>query len=179
MKNSTLIKTVLSALFLALAFVLPFLTGQIKEIGAMLCPMHIPVILCGFVCGWQWGLGVGFIAPILRSLLMGMPLLFPSAVCMAFELAVYGLVSGLLYKLLPGKTVYIYCSLVTAMLAGRLVWGVAMLVCMGIGGGSFTFAAFIAGAFSGSIPGIIVQLVLVPVLVSVLGRVGAIRRLNS
>lgn len=61
-------KLTYSALFLALAMVLPFLTGQIPEIGSMLCPMHIPALLCGFMCGWPWGLAVGFISPLLRSM---------------------------------------------------------------------------------------------------------------
>ena len=159
---------VLAAMFLALAFVMPFLTGKIPEIGSMLCPLHIPVLLCGFVCGWPWGLAVGFIAPLLRSLILGMPPLFPTAVCMAFELAAYGAVSGLMHKLLPRKKPYIYCSLLTAMIAGRLVWGGAMMVCMGINGSAFTFAAFIAGAFTNALPGIIVQIILIPILVMIL-----------
>ena len=94
---------VYAAVCLALALVLPFLTGQIPQIGQMLSPMHIPVFLCGFLCGWQWGLLVGFVAPILRSLLFGMPAIFPNACAMAFELATYGLLTGLLYDLLPRK----------------------------------------------------------------------------
>ncbi len=168
--HNRLLKTVLSALFLALTFVMPFLTGQIPEIGSMLCPMHIPVLLCGFICGWPWGMAVGAIAPLLRSFTLGMPPLFPTAVCMAFELAAYGLVAGLMHKLLPKKKPYIYCSLLTAMIIGRLIWGMAMLVCMGINGGSFTLAAFLAGAFTNAIPGIIVQIILVPILVSVLSN---------
>ena len=66
-------RLVYSALFLALALLLPFLTGQIPQIGSALNPMHIPVLLCGFVCGWPWGLAVGLIAPLLRHLLFGMP----------------------------------------------------------------------------------------------------------
>ncbi len=169
MKNQNkILKMVLSALFLALAYVMPFLTGQIPEIGSMLCPMHIPVLLCGFICGWPWGLAVGFIAPLFRSLTLGMPPLFPTAVCMAFELASYGAISGLMHKLLPRKKPYIYCSLIVSMLAGRLVWGAAMLVCMGISGDSFTLSAFFAGAVTNAIPGIIVQLIMVPILVMVL-----------
>ena len=168
-KNGKLLKMILAALFLALAYVMPFLTGQIPEIGAMLCPMHLPVLLCGFICGWPWGLVVGCVAPLLRSLLTGgFPPMYPTALCMAFELAAYGAVSGLLHRLLPKKKPYIYCSLLIAMLVGRLVWGMAMFVCMGIGGGSFTFSAFLAGAVTNALPGIAVQIVFVPVLVMLL-----------
>ena len=174
MKNQTthnrLLKMTLSALFLALAYVMPFLTGQIPEVGAMLCPMHLPVLLCGFICGWPWGLVVGFIAPLLRSMLTGgmFPPIFPTAVCMAFELATYGAVAGFMHKLLPKKKPYIYCSLLTSMILGRIVWGTAMFVCLGIKGGTFTFAAFIAGAVTNAVPGIVVQIILVPVLVMLL-----------
>ena len=167
-RRNELLKMCLAALFLALAYVMPFLTGQIPEIGSMLCPMHLPVLLCGFVCGWPWGLVVGLIAPIFRSLTLGMPPLFPTAFCMAFELAAYGIVAGLMHKLLPKKKLSIYCSLITAMIVGRLVWGVAMYVCMGVRGGSFTFTAFLSGAILNAVPGIIVQIVLIPILVMVL-----------
>lgn len=166
--NSKLLKMVLAAFFLALSYVMPFLTGQIPEIGSMLCPMHIPVLLCGFLCGWHWGLAVGFTAPLLRSLTLGMPPLFPVAICMAVELAVYGLVSGLMHKYLPRKKTYIYVSLLTAMIVGRLVWGAAMFIVLGIKGGTFTFSAFLAGAVTNAVPGIIVQLVVIPVTVMIL-----------
>ncbi|MBR6791168.1 MAG: ECF transporter S component [Oscillospiraceae bacterium] len=167
-KHSSILKMVLSALFLALAYVMPFLTGQIPEIGSMLCPMHIPVLLCGFICGAPWGMAVGLIAPLFRSLTLGMPPLFPTALCMALELAAYGAAAGLMHSKLPRKKPYIYFSLLTAMIAGRLVWGAAMFVCMGLSGGSFTFAAFLAGAVTNAIPGIIVQILLVPILVMAL-----------
>lgn len=163
-------KMILSALFLALAYVMPFLTGQIPEIGAMLCPMHIPILVCGFVCGWQWGLAVGFIAPLFRSLILGMPSLFPVAVCMAFELLTYGAVSGLMYKILPKKKLYIYCSLIIAMIVGRIVWGIAMLVCMGINGDGFGLTAFWAGAITNAIPGIVLQIVLIPAIIMLLEK---------
>ena len=166
--HDKLLKMILAAIFLALAYVMPFLTGQIPEIGSMLCPLHIPVLLCGFICGWPWGLTVGFIAPLFRSLALGMPPFFPTAVCMAFELAAYGAICGLMHKLLPRKKPYIYCSLLAAMILGRIVWGVAMFICMGIKGAGFTFAAFIAGAFTKALPGIILQIVLIPVLVMLL-----------
>ena len=168
MKKHTYRKLVLAAMCLALALVLPFLTGQIPEIGAALSPMHIPALLCGFICGWPWGLIVGFVAPLLRSLTLGMPPLFPTAVCMAFELAAYGAVAGLMHRFLPRKKPYIYCSLLTAMIIGRIIWGLAMYIFVGINGGAFTFAAFVAGAFTNAIPGIIVQIVLIPLLVMIL-----------
>ena len=167
-KQTTLIKPVLAALFLAIAFILPFLTGQIPEIGSMLCPLHIPVLLCGFICGWPYGLAVGLVAPLFRSLTLGMPPLFPTAVCMAFELATYGLVSGLMHKLFPRKKPYIYCSLLISMVIGRIVWGASMFVCFGLTGGSFTFSAFILGAITNAIPGIILQIVIIPILVMIL-----------
>lgn len=176
MKENKLFKPVLSALFLALAYVMPFLTGQVPEIGSMLCPLHIPVILCGFVCGWPWGLTVGFIAPLFRSLTLGMPPLFPTAVCMAFELAAYGAVAGLMHRILPRKKAYIYCSLLTSMIIGRLVWGVAMYVALGINGSSFTLAAFVAGAFTNAVPGIIVQIVLIPILVMIIDNQKIIKK---
>ncbi len=168
--HSKIKRTVLAALFLALAYVMPFLTGQIPEIGSMLCPMHIPVLLCGFICGWPWGLAVGFAAPVFRALTLGMPPIFPTAVCMAFELAAYGAVAGLMHKLLPRKKPYIYCSLIAAMIVGRLVWGAAMYAAMMASGKAFTFAAFIAGAITNAVPGIIVQLLLIPIFVMVLDR---------
>ena len=165
-------KLTYAALFLALAIVLPFLTGQIPEIGSMLCPMHIPVLLCGFLCGWPWGLAVGLIAPLLRSVLFGAPPMFPGAVAMAFELAVYGAIAGLLYRLLPKKKWSIYASLIIAMIAGRVVWGIVRLILAGLSGKGFTWAAFLAGAFTNAVPGIILQIVLIPVLVMVLERAG-------
>lgn len=158
-------KIVISAMFLALAFVMPFLTGQIPQIGSMLCPMHIPVLLCGFFCGAPWGGMVGFIAPLLRSFILGMPVMFPKAICMAFELAAYGFVSGMLHSRLPKKQISVYISLLGAMIIGRLVWGLAMLACMGFDVSKFGFAAFISGAITTALPGIIVQLVLIPILV--------------
>ena len=163
-------KLTLSAMFLALAFVMPFLTGQIQQFGNMLCPMHIPVILCGFLCGAPWGGLVGALAPILRSMTLGMPVLFPNAVCMAVELAVYGLVAGLLYSLLPKKKASIYVALITAMIAGRAAWGLAMFSALGFNAAEFGIKAVIATTVTASIPGIILQLVLIPIIVMALQK---------
>lgn len=155
----------LSAMFLAMAFLLPFLTGSIPQIGSMLCPMHIPVLLCGFFCGGPWGAAVGVIAPVLRSAIFGMPPMFPTALCMAAELAVYGLISGWLYRLLPKKKIYVYISLLTAMVAGRIVWGLAMFCCMGLDPAIFGLEAFFAASVLNAIPGIIIQILLIPVII--------------
>lgn len=164
-KQMNIKKLTLSAMFLALAFVLPFLTGQIPQIGSMLCPMHLPVLLCGFFCGAPYGAIIGCIAPIFRSFALGMPPMFPTAICMAFEMATYGLVAGVLHKALPNKKWSVYVSLISSMLIGRVVWGIAMFICMGFDVNKFGFAAFLSGAVTSAIPGIIVQIVLIPVLV--------------
>ena len=172
MSNNTIRiqKLVLSAACLALCMVLPFLTGQIPEIGSMLCPMHIPVLLCGFVCGPVWASVVGAIAPLLRFAMFGMPPLFPVGTAMCVELAVYGAVSGVLYRLLPRKPAYVYVSLLGAMLAGRIMWGVVRAAISGAGGAAFTWAAFLAGAFTQAIPGIILHIVLIPLIVLALQK---------
>ncbi len=132
-KNASPVRQLVpAALFLALAFVLPMITGHVPQVGNMLCPMHFPVLLCGFVLGGPWGLAVGFVAPLLRSVLFGMPPMFPVAISMAFELATYGLVSGCCLaqsEAHPARDVY--RSLVTAMVAGRLVWGAVRFVLAG------------------------------------------------
>ena len=163
--NKRLENLVLSALFLALAYVLPFLTGNIPQVGSMLLPMHIPVLLCGFLCGAPWGMAVGLIAPAMRSLLTsGFPPMFPTAVAMAFELAAYGFVSGFVYRRMPKKLFSAYTALLCAMVCGRVVWGLAMTLLL-MNGDGFTFAAFLAGAVTEAIPGIILQLVVIPPIV--------------
>lgn len=168
-------KLVLSAFLMALGIVLPFLTGQIQQIGNMLLPMHIPVLLCGFICGWQYGLAVGFITPMLRSALFGMPPLMPTAAAMAVELAVYGLVTGLLYRKLPKKTPYLYVSLLCAMIAGRAAWGIVGIPLYGMAGNGFSVQIFLSGAFLNAIPGILLQIVLIPIIMMALTRAGVMR----
>lgn len=158
-----LLNIVFSAMFLALALVLPFLTGQIKEIGNMLLPMHIPVMLCGLICGWQYGLIVGAIAPIMRSFLFSMPVMYPTAISMAFELATYGFVIGLIFSKSKWNCIKsLYRALIISMLAGRVVWGIAQTILLGLGDSGFTISMFISSAFLKAIPGIILQLVLIP-----------------
>lgn len=160
----------LSAVCLALCLVLPFLTGQLPEIGNMLCPMHIPVLLCGFICSPVWAAAVGFLAPLVRFALFGMPPIYPVGIAMCFELAAYGAVSGLLWRRLPRKTSSIYISLIAAMVCGRAVWGGVMALVSGAGGAAFTWGAFISGAFTSAIPGIVLHIALIPVIVMALQR---------
>lgn len=160
-----------AAMCLALCLVLPFLTGQIPQIGSALCPMHIPVLLGGFLCGPWWAMAVGLIAPLLRHVWLGMPPLL-TALAMSFELGAYGLFAGLLYRLLPKRTGSVYVSLVTAMVVGRIAWGLAMVVITGVTGSAFTWSAFVAGALLNAVPGILLHLLLIPVLVLALRRAG-------
>lgn len=171
-ENRDLRRLVYAGVCLALALLLPFLTGQLQSVGSALCPMHIPVLLAGFLCGPWWALAVGAAAPLLRSVLFGMPPMFPKAVSMAFELAAYGLASGLLYRLLPKKPWGVWTALAAAMLAGRLVWGAVMAVLAGVSSVSFGWAAFWAGGFAGALPGIVLHLLLIPPIVLALQKAG-------
>ena len=173
-RNSAILRMAYAAVCLALCMVLPFLTGQIPQIGSALSPMHIPVLLAGFLCGPWWAAAVGAVAPLLRFALFGMPPIFPTGVAMCFELAGYGLVSGLLYRKLTKKAVNVYVSLLTAMLAGRVVWGIVRVLLSGVAGEPFTWAAFMAGAFVNAVPGIIVHIALIPVIVLALRKAGVI-----
>ena len=166
-------KLVLSAMFMAIGLVLPFITGQIQQIGSMLLPMHIPVLFCGLICGWQYGAVVGFVLPLLRYVLFGMPPIFPTGVSMSFELAVYGAVIGLIMQQLSkrnttdsGKNYVrnLYLALIGAMLAGRIVWGLVRFILARATMQPFTMEMFMAGAFLTAIPGIIVHLILIVTL---------------
>lgn len=168
MKNSN--KLSLAAMFLALGIVLPFFTGQIPRLGKMLLPMHLPVMLCGFVCGEKYGLVVGAALPLVRSALLGTPLMFPDAAAMCPELMTYGFVSGFLYrKIKPRKGKLLLC-LCVAMLSGRAVWGVARAIFVGMGGGTFTWKIFVAQGFVNSLPGTALQLILIPPLIKALQK---------
>ena len=180
MSKQKIFKPVLSAMLLAIGLVLPFLTGQIQSIGNMLLPMHIPVLLCGFICGWQYGISVGFILPLMRSAIFGMPVMFPNAVAMAFELASYGFLSGFLFCKARWQCICsLYRCLILTMLGGRIVWGIAQAIILGLSSSTFTFQAFIAGAFLNSIPGIIVQLILIPAVMLALDKTHLVPMKNN
>ena len=174
-KKASLQRLTYTALCLSLCIVLPFLTGQMPSLGNALLPMHLPVLLCGLLCGPKYGLAVGLAAPILRSLMFGKPVMFPGAVGMSVELAVYGLTIGIFYLLLPKKNGYVYAALLLAMVAGRLAGGAFKLVLLGLGTlKSYSFAMFLSGYVTEALPGIGLQILLVPLIFMVLKRAGAV-----
>lgn len=162
-KMTPIFKCSATAVCMALCVILPMALHAIPNAGTLLSPMHLPVLLCGMVCGWQYGLICGLIGPALSSLITGMPGMgyLPT---MMFELAIYGLATGLLMKLVhTGKQVAdIYISLVIAMLAGRILTGIARALIFAAG--SYSWKAWATGYFVSSFPGIVLQLILVPVL---------------
>ena len=171
--NKKIKKITLAAMFLALGLLLPFVTGQIPQIGSKLLPMHIPVYLCALICGWQYGGIIGFVLPLLRSLLFGMPVFFPSATAMAFELMIYGLVFGYLYQISRWKCMRaLYRCLISAMLAGRIVWGIVQCIQFGMIDTPFTWQLFFAGAFGDAVLGILLQLFLIPFIMTALHKSG-------
>lgn len=176
MKEKGVKRFVLAAMFLTLGLILPFFTGQIPQIGKLLLPMHIPVLLCGLICGWRYGLITGFTTPLLRSLLFGMPILFPTAFAMAFELMTYGFCIGYLYEKSHWKCIKsLYRCMLATMLVGRVVYGLVEVILLGVGLGQFTVKAYLMTAFVYAIPGIIAQLVIVPMIMLALNKTGLVR----
>lgn len=173
--RETVKNTVFSAMFLALCIVLPFINFGSTQIGNALSPMHIPVMICGFVCGWQYGAAVGFAAPLLRYLIFQLPPIYPLGIAMAFELATYGLLCGLLYRIFPKRNGFIYPSLIISMLCGRAVWGIVRYITAGLSGSEFNVSMFIAGAFTNAFPAIICQIVIVPLIVMVFKKTGYLK----
>ena len=165
-----LLRLVYSALCLALCIVLPFLTMQIPQIGQALSPMHIPALLCGFICGPIWGIAVGATGPIWRSAMFKMPPMFPVASAMAFELAAYAAVAGILYRLLPKKYPYIYVSLVISMIVGRIVGAVAKFAMLGFDAEKMNLSIFFADYIVGTLPGIVLHIVIIPPIIWALRR---------
>lgn len=175
MKRQSLYRMVVTAVLLAVGMVLPFLTGQLQTIGKLISPLHIPAFICGLTCGPWWGAALGLVLPILRSVAFGMPKLMPTAVAMMFELAAYGLVSGLLYPMLcralkQKRLAAMLVSLVIAMLAGRIAGGAAQAVILGAQGSGYGFEMFVASYFTSTLVGAAIHLVVVPVVVLALEK---------
>ncbi|KGR77637.1 ECF transporter S component [Ureibacillus manganicus] len=167
--NNVIRNIVFTSLCIAIGLLLPQFIKiiPVMNIGAVLLPMHIPVLICGILCGWRFGVICGATLPILAYVLTGMPPIFPIGISMMFELATYGLLTGLLYELTKGK---IYISLIGAMIGGRLVMGIANTILFNFAGNAFGWMAFISSAFITALPGIIIQLIIIPVIIMALQR---------
>ena len=163
-------KVVLTALFIALGLTLPMITANVPMIGNMLLPMHFPIIICGLICGAGYGALAGVITPLLRSFIFGMPPLFPIATAMAFELAAYGAVAGLVYVVIQKSKGSVYPAIIISMLSGRAVWGVVTFILFRMMGKTLTLQMFLAGAFTNAVPGIVGQLIIIPVLMYYLAK---------
>jgi predicted membrane protein len=172
-KNAEIIrKTVISGVIIALAMVLPFITGSIPTVGKMLSPMHIPAYLAGALLGPVFGGAVAFVCPLIRSLAFGMPK-FITAIGMCFELFTYAFVFGLLIKLLPKRLPYLYLSLVSAMISGRLIGGAVKIALLLFGAlDEYSFRAFLTGYFINAAPSIVIQLVVIVPILFALSRAG-------
>ncbi len=161
--KSNLQKLTLTAMLLAMGVILPFFFGQIPQIGSMLLPMHIPVFLCAFVCGWRYGVPMAVILPLLRSILFARPNLYPEAISIALEMATYAFVAGFLYSRSKWQCLRaLYRAMLLAMVAGRVVRAVVQLSLLGVADLPVSFGAFFTGVIVAGAPGIILQLVVVP-----------------
>ncbi|WP_138204840.1 ECF transporter S component [Haloimpatiens lingqiaonensis] len=163
-KTNNMIK---AAIFIAIGLILPYFFHMVGMAGPVFLPMHIPVLLCGMILGWKYGIVVGFITPLLNSFLTGMPPLFPTGISMACELAAYGFLSGYLYK---EKRLNIMFALVLSMLGGRFISGIMNYILLIAKGNNFVFKAFLMGTFVKGFIGIIIQLILIPVVVKALEK---------
>ena len=171
MKEMSIAKRIsLCAMCIALCYVLPVAFHAIG-LGGALSPMHIPVLLCGVICGPWYGMLCGVVGPVLSSLLSSMPPL-PMLIRMIPELLVYGLVCGLGMRWIrTGKSVAdVYISLGISMLAGRIAGGIATAVFYTVTSGVYSMAMWLTGYFVESLPGIAAHLMIVPVLVFTLAK---------
>jgi riboflavin transporter FmnP len=160
-----------SAICLALCMVLPLITAGNPRLGVMFGLMHIPILLCGFVAGPKNAVLIGLIAPLMRFMIFGAPMIMPIGVAMTFELPVYGAVTGIMFGMLSKRPPYIYVTLITAMLLGRGVWGLAMWrIAAVVADVEFSLNAFFAGAFIDAIPGIILHIAIIPLIVMALQK---------
>lgn len=171
MKKTSIYQLILASIFVAIGLLLPTIFHSFGLLGPVFLPMHIPVLLCGLLCGWKYGGAVGFIVPLLSFIFTGMPPLFPVGISMMFELATYGIVAGLLIK----KT-NVFVSLIAAMLAGRIVSALANVILLGFSQKVFT--TFLAGAFVTALPGIIVQIIIIPIIILALNKGKFLKKAN-
>ena len=172
MRFSNIKRLTVTALSVALCVVLPMAFHIIPNAGSVMLPMHIPVLLCGLICGWQYGLLCGILGPLVSSLVTGMP---PAAILpgMMVECGMYGCVGGLLMERIFTGSLYadLYLCLPVAMLAGRVISGIVKALILTPG---LSFTAWATASFVTALPGISIQLILLPTLVVALTRASLI-----
>ena len=170
-------KLVITAMLISAGIVLPVVFHMVPAglAGRVLLPMHIPVLMAGLIVGPFYGFFAGLVTPLLSSMTTGMPLPGFTLYRMMVELGVYGGVAGLAMGFIHTQrmVVDLYIALVLSMLVGRVAAGLASALLF-FGGEAFTVALWIAGYFTTSLPGIVLQLVLIPGIILALERSGAI-----
>lgn len=174
-RNDSLYRLLITAILLSVGMVLPFLTGQLQSFGQLISPLHIPAFICGLTCGWGWGAALGFVLPILRGLIFGMPPFPAVGLPMAFELLFYGLITGLAYPLLrkalkDKRLLAMLIAMIAAMIVGRCAGGAAKAVMMGLQGQGYAFSAFFASYFTGTVVGAVIHLIVCPLIVLALEK---------
>lgn len=171
MKKNNVIDLAAAALCVALGILIPSVFHLFGQAGATFCPMHIPVIICGMVCGWKYGGLCGLIVPLLSFLIIGMPPIYPTGVSMMLELCAYGVLAGLLYKRFN-----VFISLIGAMIGGRVIYGLTNLILMGLANTTYSIRTFLTAAFVTALPGIVIQLIFIPALIVLLEQVGFLKK---
>lgn len=167
---STTKKLCVGAICAAFCCVLPPLFHAVA-LGSALSPLHLPVLLCGMLCGWNYGLLCGIVGPVLSCLISGMPS-FPMLITMIPELCVYGVLCGLLMNRIRTRRMIadLYLSLIPAMLAGRVVGGIVTALVYSSDARHYSLALWAGSYFVATLPGAIVQLILLPCIVLVLAK---------
>jgi len=162
-------KLVITAMFIAIGIVLPLAFHAIPNAGRIFLPMHIPILLCGLVIGFPYGLACGIVTPLLSSLITGMPpaAFLPSMVC---ELAAYGTVSSLLMRFTPVNNLFArtYISLLGAMIVGRVLFGILNAFIFSVG--EYSMQMWLTTAFITALPGVAIQIVIIPAIVLALQK---------
>ncbi len=169
MKKNNTQRLVYTAICIALGLLLPKINQiiPIPNIATIISPMHIAVLLSGFLCGMPYAMICGMLLPLLSFAINGMPPLYPIGISMIFELGAYGAITACLYNLTKGK---IYLSLIGGMLGGRIVMGIVNAIIFGLAGTPYGMQAFIGAAFVTALPGIVIHLVVVPAIVYALRK---------
>ena len=152
----------LSGLLLSMGILLPIIFHIFGMTGPIVLPMHIPVLLGGFLLPTNMALLLGIITPILSGMLTGMPVMFPMAVIMAFELGMYGFTASIATRKF---NISILPALLISMISGRITAGLVVALLTQFFGVKMNPIIFLKEAVITGIPGIIIQLIFIPSLV--------------